>query len=157
MLSSGVLGCVNDVRVRLDLDPDFKPVRQKAQVSSEGRCEHTSSKRQGGPIGARWQADIGKRSTSQSPNWCENKGIRRTHNLSETLEELYLYLMRSTELRYSQSWTSKSHAPSIHMLEESIAHINLTAIYTQDKDSRGTLAFTWAYARSRNHDHGSAH
>ena len=106
-------------------------------------------KRQGGPIGARWQADHGKRSPSQLPNWCENKRIMRTHNLSKTLEELYLYFMRSTELRFSQRWTSKSRAPSIHA----------RGVERPDKpqDSRGTLAFTWAYARSRNHDHGSAH
>jgi hypothetical protein len=90
-LFSGVLGCVKDVRVHLDLDPDVKPVRQKLRplpfhlrdaVSKEikkavgpgnsrkshrrhgtnamGLEHRPRPKRQGGPIGTRWQADHGE-------------------------------------------------------------------------------------------------
>ncbi len=31
-LFSGVVGCVKDVRVHLDLDPDVKPVRQMLRI-----------------------------------------------------------------------------------------------------------------------------
>ena len=72
-LFSGVLGCVKDVRVHLDLDPDVKPVRQKLRplpfhlrdaVSKEIKKQLTSAFWKGLPT--IWDQRPGYRTSSPS-------------------------------------------------------------------------------------------